>query len=252
MKYLVYLLLGLNLAYFVWYQAQPDQTPPALKVATLPPGIEPLVLLSERPPGDPATELESTPGEAELLIETELSPQADLQDDPQADSVAPMEDSTEVPEAIEVVQVCHTIGPIKKRGEASRVRDQLSQQGYPVALRDGEIEAPTGYQVSLPAMSSKKAREVVSALKSSGMNDYYVGKRNHISLGIFSNKGKAQVRQNAVRQLGYDALLDVRYKTRKVYWIDIEENDPAQEPSEGWKQIMAGYPEIQAQQVSCE
>lgn len=245
MKYLVYLLLGLNLAYFVWHQTQPPQSSPAPQIMPLPPGIEPLVLLSERPRGNPVTTEPATmSNETEQVVE--VAP------DPAPAAATPVTDTPEIPAVVEVLPICHTIGPIKKRSEASELRGQLSQQDYPATLREGEIQAPSGYQVFLPEMSSKKAREVVNALKSAGMNDYYVGKRNHISLGIFSVKGKAQIRQQAVRKLGYDAMLDVRYKTRKVYWIDIEENNPASEPSEGWQQIVARYPQTQAQQVSCE
>lgn len=241
MKYLVYLLLGLNIAYFAWYQTQPPRALPVSQVAPLPANVVPLVLLSERslarPPESEPTVL---PDDADLALNT--SP----------DSVLPEPENEETVAVIEAPPVCRTIGPIEAYEEATGLQSQLTQQGLQAALREGEIQAPSSYQVYLPAMSSKQAREVVKTLKAAGMNDYFVGRRNRISLGIFSYKGKARVRQHDVRQLGYDAILDVRYKTRKVYWIDIEESDRTLEEVEGWQQVVERHPKIQAQQVSCE
>lgn len=239
MKYLVYLLLGLNLAYFVWYQVQPPRTPAVRQLAPLPPDVEPLVLLSERNRGDQAT----TGPVVDVASEPEPEPEA----------VSPVVDGgAEAPVVAEVLPTCRTIGPIEERTEAPRLLSRLSQQGYAATLREGKTQVPSGYQVYLPAMSAEKAGEVVSTLKAAGMNDYFVGKRNRISLGIFSSKGKARVRQQKVRRLNYDAMLDARYKTRKVYWIDIEGEERAPGVAEGWRQIVADYPQIQIQQVSCE
>jgi hypothetical protein len=245
LKYLVYLLLCLNAAYFVWNQTQPPRALPVLQVPPLPSEVESLALLSERTRENPvANELVMKPDEAREVVDTEP--------DPDPAPVIPEEGNDSAAVVVEMPSVCRTIGPIKANKGASALLNQLSRQGYPATLRESEIQAPSGYQVYLPEMSSKKAREVVSALKAADMNDYFVGKRNHISLGIFSGKSKAQVRQQKVRQLGYDAVLDPRYKIRKAYWIDIEENDRTLEGPEGWQRIMSAYPEIPVQKVSCE
>jgi hypothetical protein len=47
-------------------------------------------------------------------------------------------------------------------------------------------------------------------------------------------------------------MLNVRYKTRKVFWIDLEENVRLPGDSRDWQQVMARYPQIKVQQVSCE
>jgi len=242
LKYLVYLLIVLNLSYFAWYQMQPPQTPPAPRLAPLPSGVEPLVLLSERNRGSLATP------EQPVILPDKAGQQADAA----PDTVSPESDTVEVPVVSQTLSVCRTLGPIEERTEASGLLAKLLRQGFASTLREGKIQAPSGYQIYLPAMSAEQAREVVSTLKAAAMDDYFVGKHNRISLGIFSSKGKARIRQQDVRQLNLDALLDARYKTRKVYWIDIEGNNLAQGGTQGWVQIMERYPEIQTQQVSCE
>ncbi|VAW75247.1 hypothetical protein MNBD_GAMMA15-2000 [hydrothermal vent metagenome] len=241
MKNLVYLLLGLNIVYFIWYQAQPPETLPAPKVAPLPAEVEPLVLLSERNQISPEARKQDAPA-SDTVTEVEKAPDAEV----------PEVESEEIIAEIEVLPVCRTIGPIRTREGASEVRSQLLQQGFPADLRESEVQAPSGYQVYLPAMSSKKARELVKALEKAKMTDYFVGKRNRVSLGIFSSKAQAKIRQKDIRKLDYEALLDVRYKTRKVYWIDIDESDRTLQGYAGWPEIVQRHPQIQTQQVSCE
>jgi len=241
LKNLVYLLLGLNIAYFAWYQTQPPEKLPEPQVAPLPAEVEPLVLLSERNQVSPQATEQNVPA-SDIAVEAETSPDVEV----------PEIKNEKIIAEIEVLPVCRTLGPIKTRDSASAVRSQLSKQGFPAELREGEVQAPSGYQVYLPEMSSKKARELVKALKKAKMTDYFVGKRNRVSLGIFSSKAQAKIRQQDIRTLDYEALLDVRYKTRKVYWIDIEESDRTLEGYAGWPEIVQRHPQIQTQQVSCE
>ncbi|TCK19248.1 cell division septation protein DedD [Thiogranum longum] len=239
MKNLVYLLLGLNLAFFAWLQFQPAPSPPELRLKPLPPGAVPLVQLSER---------KQSGGSDPTLVagegaETGTAP---------VPAVSQSDDSKEQEDIAERSPVCRTIGPLKSSDEAAALRTRLSEQGIPAALRQSETQAPSGYQVYLQAASSRKAAEIVRSLEAAGMTDYFVGKRNRISLGIFSSKSKAQIRLSRVRELGHDARLDVRYKTRKVYWIDIEEKEQLLEDFQGWEQVKARYPRLKVQQVSCE
>ena len=242
MKYLVYLLLGLNLAYFAWYQTQPADTPPVRQLAPVPSSVKPLVLLSERNRGDQAVGDRATQPEA-------AAPVVEAEHALQPEATPPATDSATPPVVTETVPTCWTIGPIEMHTEASGLLDRL---GKAATLREGKIQLPSGYQVYLPAMSAEKAAEVVSTLKAADMNDYFVGKRNRISLGIFSSKGKARIRQQKVRSLNVDALLDARYRIRKVYWIDIEGDKDTPVGSEDWQQTVADYHDIQVQQVSCE
>lgn len=241
MKYLVYLLIVLNLAYFAWQRTRPPVPVPAPQLAPLPSGVEPLVLLSERKrTRPPAMAVEGTPDQVEPQPGTATEP------------AKPVPVETESPVRVEVTPVCRTVGPITAPDEAASLRDRLSERGYLAVLREGEIQVPAGYQIYLPAMPSGQAREIVGKLEAAGMTDYFVGRHNRISLGIFSSKGKARVRQRAVQALGYDAVLDARYRTRKVYWIDFQDTAGSPEQSADWRQVLASYPELKAQQVSCE
>jgi hypothetical protein len=253
-RYLVYALVLANLAYFVWHQYSPIEKSREMKPVPLAPGIEPLVLLKERKSPEPAATVETekagqvqqpvTPAETET--ETEAIPVVEYSAPVQA------EETRDAMASSEPERVCQTIGPLLDKNDAASVSAQLYKQGYQPAVRGGEVREPSGYWVYMPAMPASEARAIVDDLDANGMKDYFIGKRNHISLGIFSSKRKARARQNRIKTLGYDAVLDQRYRTRIVYWLDIEEKGQPVLSSEFWEGIQAQHADIRVQRVSCE
>ncbi len=256
MRYLVYMLLFANLAYFAWHQYAPAEKPRVSAVTPLAPGIEPLVLLAERrdiqsQPADTAGLEASEKQRPPPVTGTEGVPVIEYSAPPAEESreeiVAPEPETEPAP-----VRVCQTIGPLLDRNDAASISAQLYQQGYQPAVRGGEVREPAGYWVYMPAMPSAEARAIVSDLDRNGMKDYFIGKRNHISLGIFTSKRKARARLERIKSLGYDAVLDQRYRTRTVYWLDIVEKAQPLLGSDLWSTIQAEYPDIRVQRVSCE
>jgi len=243
---LVYILVLANLAYFAWHQYSSIEKPREMKPVPLAPGIEPLVLLKERPSAEPP-----------LIVAAE---QADEEPPPVAAAEAETETETgeipvveySAPAIPQPERVCQTIGPLLDKNDAASISAQLYQQGYQPAVRGGEVREPSGYWVYMPAMPAGEARAIVNDLDANGMKDYFIGKRNHISLGIFSSKRKAQARLKRIKTLGYDAQLDQRYRTRTVFWLDIEEKDQPLLGSEFWERAQAEHADIRVQRVSCE
>lgn len=254
MRYIVYLLIIANLALFVWYRFSPPVATDISYPLATPPGINRLVMLSERKETkemsassdaqtDSAQQLASSKSNDNVTADTALSAQIE----PQIDE----NELASVPEA-EPEQICQTVGPFLDRKDVTSVFKSLATKGYILNIRDGDVRAPNGYWVYLPAMSATRARAIVADLDTHGMKDYFIGKQNHISLGIFSDVEKARIRQRTVKKLGYDAILDPRYRMRDVFWLDV---DRAGEPLLGsglWEKIQAEQPEIRVQRVSCE
>jgi ribulose bisphosphate carboxylase small subunit len=226
----------------------------------VPPDVDQLVLLSERsravaerPPGPP-----DGGGDAKL-------PAPEVRSEPVAamESVADAEEQLHVQAAqaastpSEVVSapvenICQTLGPFLKKHDVTAVFALLARNGYKVNVRDSDTRVPNGYWVYLPAMQASEARRVVADLDAHGMTDYYIGKQNYISLGIFSGKDKAERRLQEVKQLGYEPKLDQRYRTRDVYWLDVDGHGTPLLSSEVWEQIQAQHRDVRAQRVSCE
>ena len=130
MRFLVYLLLLANVAMAAWVSLQPPQSPPEYQPVPVPPGIEPVVLLSERKPepkdepvalDTPGTETDAGPDDVvnadeqspeEAPAETTLA----VADTPGESAAAPAaEPQAEAPEPSEPPErVCHTVGPLLK------------------------------------------------------------------------------------------------------------------------------------------
>ncbi|GMQ88720.1 MAG: SPOR domain-containing protein [Gammaproteobacteria bacterium] len=248
MRYLVYILVLFNLAYFAWHQYSPADKPRDLLPVPLAPGIEPLVLLSERQSSG-SFAAAGKAGEVQQPVATTATETV-----PVIEYVAParVEEVQDTTASREPEPVCQTIGPLLDKNDAASISAQLYQQGYQPAVRGGEVREPSGYWVYMPAMPAGEARAIVKDLDVNGMKDYFIGKRNHISLGIFSSKRKAQVRQKRIKTLGYDAVLDQRYRTRTVFWLDIEERGQPLLGSEFWNRVQAQHADIRVQRVSCE
>lgn len=249
MRYIAWILIVANLAFFAWnVLLSPAPEPVAARLAPVLPGIDPLVLLSERG-AEPAANVAAV-----SMPQPVKPPPADNgSEPPQGEVDTSTESDTEAATANRPVQrVCRTVGPFLDKQDAVQVFATLAKQGYVVNVRDGDVREPAGYWVYLPAMPAQDARRIVADLDKQGMKDYFIGKQNHISLGIFSDKAKAQLRQQTVKRLGYDAVLDQRFRMRDVYWLDVEEQDQPLLESQTWVKLQEEHRDIRAQRVSCE
>ena len=262
MRYLVYLLLVANLGYFAWNWFQPSASPLEVRPAPVPPDVHQLVLLSERPtavakhlPGDaPDGDAEAQEPAAGARSEpvAAMEPVASAKAEPKVQQAA--QAAPTVPEAVAAPaeNICQTLGPFLKKHDVTAVFALLARNGYQVNVRDGDTRVPNGYWVYLPAMQASQARRIVADLDAHGMTDYFIGKQNYISLGIFSDKDKAERRLQEVQRLGYAPKLDQRYRTRDVYWLDVDGRGTPLLGSEVWEQIQSQHADVHAQRVSCE
>jgi hypothetical protein len=266
-RHLAWLLLLANVGMFVWIFTQPEPQVPQYRPIPVPPGVEPLVLLSERTvktgavpdagtheqhtaptvqtaqsPPDRAGEADSAAGGGAAGTDGSAGDQ----------SVGRGEVTPDAGEEARQVSSCQTVGPLLERGDATTLAAQLAAQGYASHMRTGEVRNPSGYWVYMPAMPAAEAHRIVAELDAHGLSDYYIGKQNYISLGIFSRKDKAQRHLDEIRKLGFDAVLDRRYRTRDVYWLDVEQGTMPLLASEVWAQIRKQQPDIRVQRVSCE
>jgi len=233
----------------------------------VPPGVEPLVLLSERTvksgaipdagPHEqhtaPTVQNAQAPADSGAGGADSAVGGADGSDGSAGDQGVDRGDVT--PDAgKEATQVssCQTVGPLLEKEDATTLAARLAAQGYASHMRTGEVRNPSGYWVYMPAMPAAEAHRIVAELDAHGLSDHYIGKQNYISLGIFSRKDKAQRHLDEIRKLGFDAVLDRRYRTRDVYWLDVEQGATPLLASEVWAQIQKQHPDIRVQRVSCE
>lgn len=253
MRYLMLLLLAANIAFFVWYPEARDGPYSLSRLPPEPPNATRLVLLSER---QNATATEPT-----AVATTDVIPTNDVIADGatgtpgRTDAAVDASTGTDTDASAAPIQhrrLCRTVGPYFEETDARKAARALTRAKYDVRVRNGNVQAPAGYWVYLPAKNAAEARETVDDLDGRGMKDYFIGKDNVISLGIFSTRDTAEARRRHIAKLGYPAMLDQRYRTRSVFWLDLEDGDNPLLLNPVWARLAKGDPNIVAQQVSCE
>jgi hypothetical protein len=125
------------------------------------------------------------------------------------------------------VKRCISVGPFRDVAEAAPAASTLRGGGYDPRQRvtDGEVWA--GVWVYLPLgpnrgaadqmLAKLKAAGIEDALEMPGPNDGSV-----ISLGLYSESKRAQLRVAQAQSLGLNPGIADRKRTGNVYWIDID------------------------------
>ena len=220
MRHLVYLLVVANVVYLGWNlfqgRAADDQwsaLPP------LPDGARPLVTLQEH-----GSEQTSSLDATGLNTLTAIQP----------------------PGAVSRPD-CQALGPFSLLAEAKAVAGRLGSSGLEPVQRTTRSRVENGFWVFLPAKERENSREIVQQLKERNDEDYYVGKDWLISLGTFRDIKRAKLRLAEVQKYGLDAILEPRYKTRQVHWLELPASGAAPELAA----IRAENPRLELHSLSC-
>lgn len=280
MKVAALALLLANLVLLGWVYTHPQQQPSgAIHATPYAASVEPLVLLRERPKTaesiseTPPVEAQAEPipeavipqptsdqiGTAQVAIpavpespgETLTPETADAVPQPAATSATAPASSEPAP-APPTERLCQAIGPFPERAQAEEFMGALAASGRELAIRAAQIEQPSGYWVYLPSMPRDEAERTIDDLAAKGVKDYFLGRQNFISLGVFSDKRSAETRVRDITVLGYAPRLEPRFLTREVFWIDLEESSPGRIEDAQWQELLGRRPELRRQTVACE
>ena len=107
--------------------------------------------------------------------------------------------------------LCAVVGPFEDQAAVHAARQRIVESGGSAALR---TEANTDYLVFLPpAANQAAAGRTRQALHGQGIDAYVIptGKRRHaVSIGVFSQRERAEAQQQRAEALGYAPQLAVR------------------------------------------
>jgi len=230
MRYLLILLLLVNVVLFGWMATHPVAEEKKL-LPPVAPDIVQLTLLSEQQA--PESPLEEKVVDQEVVSESEgkASP--------------------------ELVRRCYTLGPMMSEKSLEKLSSRLEERGYSVQTRSIEQQETAGYWVYLPPYENRKqALEIAAELARKGIKDYYVVTdkefRNAVSLGLFSDKGRANRRMAHIRTLGYQSRKMVRYRDRTYHWLDYDESSDNPLPEDVWSDLGSSKQKVQRLDRSCD
>lgn len=127
--------------------------------------------------------------------------------------------------------VCTSVGPFAELSEADAAGNALRSAGFQPRQREVQGELWVGYWVSVQNLAARAAaEEAMKRLTDKGMSDVYVlpasEAGNVVSLGVFSDRQRAQRRADEARALGLEPRIDDRKKAGAVYWLDVEQPEP--------------------------
>jgi hypothetical protein len=130
---------------------------------------------------------------------------------------------------------CFSVGPFNDITHTARVAAVLRQKGFEPQQRAGEGETLEGYWVYVGGIESDAdSRRVLHELERSGMKDAHampdMGEGLRVSVGLFSERERADRRAQAVRKLGLDAQVTERRLAGTVYWVDVSVPQGADAP----------------------
>jgi len=122
---------------------------------------------------------------------------------------------------------CVSIGPFVDSAEAGRAVARLDALGFQSRQRSSIDEAWVGHWVSVPDLATAEdAQNALAALRGQGLAEAVVfgesAPANVISLGVFTERARADEAVQAAGRAGYTAVVGDRYRTGAVTWIDVD------------------------------
>jgi len=282
MRWLFLLLLVLNVGYVAW-EFERERPQHAHKQA-LPTGVERIVLLRELESGtaekqdiaqsatspgiqqaqvepakdDPAQPRQVGAGQArtsptQVAVATDVSADLETMAESQGStrSDAPVDAPEVTPEDKPAADLCYTLGPFSEMQTLRQVTREIKDYVVEASFRSREEQEQTMYRVFVrPVGSKQEAKALTKELASKNIRDYFIitdgPNKNGISLGYFSNKGRAYRHADHVRELGFDATAEPVFRTYTIYWLDYRIKSGHEIP----QQIFDDHLENSAQRLS--
>lgn len=219
MKWLVLLLLLLNVVYLGWEIDRRTRTGVANRLAAVqvPAGVAKLSLVSElqtppvrrSTPDLPQQYVEPVPGQIPGEIVSQLPDIA----------------VSALPEG-QVEKSCFTFGPLADERQAAGLGDWFHNRQGEVAIRAATDSDQQLFWVYLaPEGSHESALAVLDELREGGIRDMRVISRgnmqNAISLGLFSTQAAVNDRLGELERKGFHPVVVPYVDVQKVFWLDV-------------------------------
>jgi hypothetical protein len=201
MRYVIYMLVAMNLAYFSWQvflngpEKQAENSLPPL-----PPDVARLVTLAEKA----AQQLQSATREIEDLT------------------------ATQPPGAILPLH-CQALGPFLTEADLQPFEKRLDRLGLTARPQVRYQREQVGYTVVLPSLQYEEALQVRRRLEEENIAASFVGADNVLSLGVFRDRSRAEKTLARAQGLQLDPRLEPGYAQRSTYWLVFQGTENQEE-----------------------
>jgi hypothetical protein len=121
---------------------------------------------------------------------------------------------------------CVAVGPFTEAAGAADASAALVTKGLHPRDRLVEAQSADGFWVYLQFTDAAARRRAVARLQSAGIRDAAsMGQpelADRISVGVFSERDRAERRASQVKALGFEPEIEARQRTSSAHWLDVD------------------------------
>jgi hypothetical protein len=122
---------------------------------------------------------------------------------------------------------CVSVGPFDNEAGATRSAAQLRNRGFTPRQRAEQGEVSKGFWVFISGLKTDRdVAQVLRTLQQSHINDAHVmpdtGDLHQVSVGLFSDRDRADHRAQSVQKLGLQPEVSERKLPTTVFWMDVD------------------------------
>lgn len=155
----------------------------------------------------------------------------------------------------ELSDICTLVGPFPEQLRAEYFVEHVQALEVGASVQSIDVSDGVGYWVYLPPLPSKpQALEKLKEIQAKKIDSYLIPKGtllHGISLGMFTRSELADLRQNEMSELGYQAEIKEISRTRQEMWVKINRLDAQEIAEQTWLMLLNKEKGIEKRQIYC-
>jgi cell division septation protein DedD len=162
-----------------------------------------------------------------LVLASEAPPRAATAIKTAAPQAAAQANDTSTAAATQATRRCVSVGPFNDLAQVTQAGSLLQQRGFTPQQRTDDGDVRDGYWVYVAGIkSAADETRVLRTLQDAGISDARAvpsaddGRR--VSVGLFTERPRAERRARAVEHLGFSPDIVERRRPGTVYWVDLD------------------------------
>jgi hypothetical protein len=205
MRYVIFLLVVMNCAYFSWQVFLDGPVKPVQRLLPpLPLDVRRLVTIQERDAQQSTSETRKIEGLT----------------------------ATQPPGAVMPLS-CQALGPFLAQSELTKFEKRLDRLGLTARSQTRYQREQVGYTVLLTSAGYDEALQNKRRLEKEDITASFIGVNNTLSLGAFRDKSRAETILARAQALGLHPRIEPGYAKRSTYWLVIQGHEDQDESLAG-------------------
>ena len=220
MRYVIFLLVVMNCAYFSWQVFLDGPVKPVERLLPpLPLDVRRLVTIQERDAQQSTSETRKIEGLT----------------------------ATQPPGAVMPLS-CQALGPFLAQSELTKFEKRLDRLGLTARSQTRYQREQVGYTVLLTSAGYEEALQNKRRLEKEDITASFIGVNNTLSLGAFRDKSRAETILARAQALGLHPRIEPGYAKRSTYWLVIQGHEDQDESLAG---LTRKYSGLRLESMAC-